>query len=137
MKTGYVLLAGLVLSGCKLVDQTTFAPSPDAMPATPQPPKPDPRIPLLTIGFAEPDAHYQDVLRYAVREAETRDPRVQYDVIAMLPAGGDAVAEQGRAADVMRAIMAQGVPAARIHLGLRSEAAGTPDQVRVYVRSPG
>jgi hypothetical protein len=134
---GKFVLAVLLLTGCKLVDQTTFAPSPDSVPALPEPPKADPRTPLLTIGFAESDAHYQDVLRYAVRQAETRDPRMQYDVIAMLPAGGDAVAEQGRAADVMRAIMAQGVPATRIHLGLRSSAAGAPDQVRVYVRIPG
>ena len=134
---GTFVLAALLLTGCKLVDQTTFAPSPDATPAMPEPPKPDPRTPLLTIGFAEANPHYQDVLRYAVRAAETRDPGVQYDVIAMLPAGGDAAAEQERAADVMRAIMAQGVPATRIHLGLRSEAAGAAQQVRVYVRSSG
>ena len=57
-----------------------------------------------------------------MRAAETRAPGVQYDVIAMLPAGGDAAAAQQRAVEVMRAIMAQGVPASRIHLGLRTEA---------------
>ena len=70
------------------------------------------------------EPHYQDVLRYAVREAETRAPGVQYDVIAMLPAGADAAVAQRRATDVMRGIMAQGVPASRIHLGLRAAQAG-------------
>ena len=64
------------------------------------------------------------MLRYAVREAETRAPGVQYDVVAMLPAGADAAAAQHRAAEVMRDIMAQGVPASRIHLGLRTAQAG-------------
>ena len=87
-------------------------------------PKVDPRTALLTIDYAEPDPNYQDVLRYAVRTAETRAPGVQYDVIAMLPAGADAAAAQRRAAEVMRGIMAQGVPDSRIHLGLRTAPAG-------------
>ena len=55
---------------------------------------------------------------------ETRAPGVDYDVIAMLPAGADVAAAQRRATDVMRDIMAQGVPASRVHLGLRTEQAG-------------
>ena len=35
----------------------------------------------------------------------------------------------------MRDIMAQGVPASRIHLGLRTEPAGGAQEVRVYVVS--
>ena len=100
----------------------------------PDAPKADPRTPLLTIGYATPDPNYQDVLRYAVRAAETRAPGVQYDVIAMLPAGADAAAAQQRAAEVMRDIMAQGVPASRIHLGLRTAPAGGAQEIRVYVR---
>jgi hypothetical protein len=134
MKAAWALLAGLALAGCSLVDQTTFAPSPEELPATPEPPRVDPRSALLTIGYATPDPTYQDVLRYAVRTAETRAPGVQYDVIAMLPTGADAAAAQSRAAEVMRGIMAQGVPASRIHLGLRSALAGGAQEVRVYVR---
>jgi hypothetical protein len=134
MRSGRVLLAGLLLVGCKLIDQTTFAPSPEAAVTKPEAPKADPRTPLVTIGYATPAPDYQDMLRYAVREAETRVPGVQYDVVAMLPAGADAAAAQQRVAEVMRDIMAQGVPDTRIHLGLRSEAAGGPQQVRVYVR---
>ena len=45
----------------------------------------DPRTPLVTIDYATPNPDYQDLLRFAVRAAETRAPGVQYDVIAMLP----------------------------------------------------
>jgi hypothetical protein len=138
MKAMFVVLAGTVagiaLAGCKLVDQTTFAPSPEASPTAPAAaPKSDPRVALLTIGYDTPNPNYQDVLRYAVREAETRAPGVRYDVIAMLPAGGDVAQAQGSAAEVMRAIMAQGVAASRVQLGLRTEPAGLTREVRVYV----
>jgi hypothetical protein len=133
MRAIYVLL-GLALGGCSLVDQTTFAPSPEAKPTGPAQASTDPRAPLLTIGYDTPDPSYQEMLRYAVRAAETRAPGVQYDVYAMLPAGGDAALAQSSAVDVMRAILAQGVPASRVHLGLRTEPAGAVRQVRVYVR---
>jgi hypothetical protein len=124
----------LVLTGCKLIDQTTFAPSPEETAAKQEAPKVDPRTPLVTIGYATPNPDYQDVLRFAVREAEARAPGVQYDVIAMLPPKADTASARHRLTDVMRDIMAQGVPADRIHLGLRSEQAGGPQEVRVYVR---
>src|SRR5215469_7976788 len=134
MRAAWALMAGLALAGCKLIDQTTFAPSPEDVPATPAPPSVDPRIALLTIGYATPNPNYQDVLGYAVRTAEARAPGVQYDVMAVLPAGADAATAQARAAEVMRGIMAQGVPAGRIHLGLRTVPAGGAQEVRVYVR---
>ena len=135
MRAAWGLLTTLALAGCALIDQTTFAPSPEAEPAAAvEPPKVDPRAPLLVVGFAEPDPHYQDMLRYAVRAAETRAPGVQYDVVATLPPTADTAAAQTRATEVMRAIMAQGVPASRIHLGLRSTPASSPQQIRVYVR---
>jgi hypothetical protein len=129
-----VLAAGLLLAGCKLIDQTTFAPSPEEPAARADAPKADPRTALITIGYATPDPNYQEILRYAVRAAETRAPGVQYDVVATLPAGADQAAGQQRAAEVMRDIMAQGVPASRIHLGLRTAPAGGAQEVRVYVR---
>jgi hypothetical protein len=132
MRVIYVLLS-LALGGCSLVDQTTFAPSP----AEKKPPAPhsvDPRTPLLAISYDTPNPSYQDMLQYAVRAAEARSPGVQYDVYAILPAGGDAAQAQSSAVEVMRAILAQGVPASRVHLGLRTEPAEAVRQVRVYVR---
>jgi hypothetical protein len=134
MYAKWVLAVGLLLAGCKLIDQTTFAPSPEEPAVRPDAPQADPRTPLITIGYATPDPNYQEILRYAVRAAETRVPGVQYDVVAMLPAGADAAAGQQRVAEVMRDIMAQGVPASRIHLGLRTAPAGGAQEVRVYVR---
>jgi type IV pilus biogenesis protein CpaD/CtpE len=134
MRGKWGVAAALLLAGCKLVDQTTFAPSPEAKPAAAQPPKVDARTALLTINYTEPNPSYQDVLRYAVREAETRAPGVQYDVVAILPSGADPAAAQRRSAEVMRSIMAQGVAAERIHLGLRTVPAGNAQEIRVYVR---
>ena len=104
-----VLAVGLLLAGCKLIDQTTFAPSPEA-PTTEAvaPPRVDTRTPLVTIDYGGPPPDYLGLLRFAVHAAETRAPGVEYDVIGMLPAGGDAAAEQRRAVEVMRAIMGQG-----------------------------
>jgi hypothetical protein len=133
-KVRWALAAGLLLAGCKLIDQTTFAPSPEEPAAKPAGRNADARIPLLTIGYAAPAPEYQEVLRYAVRQAEKRAPGVQYDVTAALPAGGDAAAAQGRATEVMRDIMAQGVPASRVHLALRTVEAADAQDVRVYVR---
>ena len=134
MRATWVLAAAVLLAGCKLIDQTTFAPSPEETAAKQEAPKADARTPLLTIGYATPNPDYQDVLRFAVREAEARAPGVQYDVVGILPSGADAAAAQQRVAEVMRGIMAQDVPASRIHLGLRTAQAGAEQEVRIYVR---
>ena len=122
-----------------MVDQRTFAPAPEAKaaPATapaPAPVKLDTRTPLASIDFSGPPPEYQELLGYAVRAAETRDRDVQYDVVAMVPKPGDLAQGQQEASDVMRAIMRDGVPAARIHLGLRADPALSRREVRVYVR---
>jgi hypothetical protein len=141
MIAGMVLLAGLALSGCKLIDQTTFAPAPEAKPVQVTPPRIDRRMPLVTIGYEQPNPSYQEMLGYAVHAAEARDAAVQYDVFTVVPARGTPVeqiqaagAAQQDAVGVMKSIMALGVPAARIHLGVRADPAIDANQVRVYVR---
>lgn len=143
MITGMVLAASLSMTGCKLIDQTTFAPAPEAaaVPAQPTLPHIDPRTPLVTIGFAHPDPQYQAMLGYAVHAAEARNGAVQYDVFAVVPATGAPAAQAKAAGDaqqdaigVMKAIMTLGVPATRIHLGVRSDPAIDSNEVRVYVR---
>lgn len=133
MRATSVMLVALLLAGCKLIDQTTFAPSPEAKAETVTQPKADSRTPLITINFAESSPDYQGLLRFALNAAETRDPQVEYDVVAMLPGSSDAAAGQKHALEVMRAMIAQGVPASRIHLGLRTALAGGAPEVRVYV----
>jgi hypothetical protein len=142
MITGMVLAASLSMTGCKLIDQTTFAPAPEAGAAGAQPtlPRVDPRTPLVTIGFAHPDPQYQAMLGYAVHAAEARDGNVQYDVFAVVPTKGASSAQTQAAGDaqqdalgVMKAIMTLGVPATRIHLGVRTDPAVDSNEVRVYV----
>jgi hypothetical protein len=131
-----VVVALLSFTGCKLVDQRTFAPSPEAK-AQPAPPVQvviDTRTPLVTIDYTVASPDYTELLHYAVRAAENRDPGVQFDVVAVLRDTFEATAGQERATGVMRAIMRDGVPATRIHLGLRTDPALTASQVRVYVR---
>ena len=134
MNIPLVVALSLTLGGCKLIDQTTFAPSPEAKQATAPIPQADTRRPLLTIRDGTPATSYQDPLRFAVRAAEARDPTVEYDVIAVLPAANETTQAQRNATDVMRAILANGVPARRVHLGLRIEQAIAVPQIRVYVR---
>jgi hypothetical protein len=132
------VLACLLLAGCALVDQRTFAPAPEAKAESPTPPAPpvkvDARVPLVTVDFSGPPPQYEELLRYAVRAAELRDRDVQYDVIAILPNATDAAQGQQNAAAVMRSIMLAGVPPARIHLGLRADQTLSGREVRVYVR---
>ena len=133
------LLACLLLAGCALVDQRTFAPAPEAKAApaaTPAaaPVRVDARTPLVSIDFSGPAPQYQELLGYAVRAAETRDREVQYHVVAVLPKASDAAQGQQEAAEVMQAIMRVGVPASNIHLGLRADPTQPGRQVRVYVR---
>jgi len=141
MIAGMVLLAGLSLTGCKLIDQTTFAPAPEAKPVQVVLPKLDQRTPLVTIGYDLPDPQYQAMLGYAVHAAEARDGGVQYDVFAVVPAKGSPTQQiqaagdaQSDAVGVMKSIMLLGVPAERIHLGVRADPGITANQVRVYVR---
>ncbi len=129
-----------LLPGCDLIGQNTFAPAPapKPAPAATQVPAPTPsseaRRALVTIDEAGKASDYRPLLRYAVHAAEARDRGVQFDVVAVLP--DLSAAEQGQrdASEVMRAIMAEGVPSARIHLSLRAEPGLARRQVRVYVR---
>ncbi len=132
-----VLLALLSFTGCTLIDQRTFAPSPEAKAQPAPPPAPvviDTRTALVTIDYTQPSPDYAQLLHAAVRAAESRYPDVQYDVISVLPGTADAQEGQERATGVMRAIMRDHVPASRIHLGLRTDPALAAGQVRVYVR---
>ena len=131
------VLALLSFAGCTLIDQRTFAPSPEAKAKPAPPPAPvslDSRIPLVTIDYTVPSPDYGELLHAAVRAAEARDADVQYDVVAMLKDSSGVAEGQQRAIGVMRAIMRDRVPASRIHLGVRSDPELTAGQVRVYVR---
>lgn len=131
------VLALLSFTGCTLIDQKTFAPSPEAK-AQPAPPPPpvvlDTRTPLVTIDYTVPSPDYAELLHAAVRAAEARDTEVQFDVVSVMKDTSEAGAGQERATGVMRAIMRDRVPATHIHLAARTDPAMVANQVRVYVR---
>ncbi|MBS0561008.1 MAG: hypothetical protein JSR21_13230 [Proteobacteria bacterium] len=141
-----VALAALTaLCACALWDQNTFQPVPPAPPRAPEvrPPGPpvDTRTPLLTIGFATENPDYRDQLAFAVGQAKARRPGVQFDVVSVVPAQGDPAAQalaakrgSDAAVQVMRAMMALGVPDTTLHLGARAEPGLAEPQVRVYIR---
>lgn len=129
----------LALSGCKLIDQTTFAPAPEATPVATAAPvsvaaRVDPRTPLLVIDYTMPNPDYEGVLGYAVRAAQARDRNVQFDVVAVAPSTEQMVGAQVQAAGIMRSLIADRVPSERIHLGLLADPGLAANQVRVYVR---
>jgi hypothetical protein len=136
----------LALGGCKLLDQTTFAPSPEAPVKHEAPPGApvasfDKRVPLLSIGFGTPNPNYQDLLSYAVQQAESRRPDVAFDVVSVVPGTADSVPEAlaaarggDDAAQVMNELIAMGVSDTRIHLAIRTLPGLQERQVRVYIR---
>jgi uncharacterized SAM-binding protein YcdF (DUF218 family) len=137
MRLATLLLAVLTFTGCTLVDRRTFAPAPEAQakppvtaPAAPE----DKRTALVTIEFSVPAPSYEELLRAAVRAAQSRDPYVHFDVVAVVQNTADAETGVQRATGVMRSILRSGVPNDRVHLLLRSDPTLAADQVRVYVR---
>jgi hypothetical protein len=132
-----VVMALLGFTGCTLIDQRTFAPSPEAK-AQPAPAPPpvvlDARTPLVTIDYTIASPDYAELLHYAVRAAENRDADVQYDVVSVTKDTSELATGQERATGVMRAIMRDRVPATRIHLAARTDPALAASQVRVYFR---
>ncbi len=139
MTRALLVLICLSAVACTLIDQRTFAPSPEAAPAPVAQTKShsvpiDSRPPLIVIDYAVAQPRYQELLRVAVRAAEARYGNVQYDVVAVMADAKDAAQGRDRAVAVMRGIMAEHVPAARAHLALRTEPGLSAGQVRVYVR---
>ena len=132
-----VVVALLSFTGCTLIDQRTFAPSPEAKAQPAPPPAPvviDTRTPLVTIDYTVPSPDYGELLHDAVRAAESRYPEVQFDVVSVLKDTAEAPEGQERATGVMRAIMRDRVPPSRIHLALRTDPTLAASQVRIYVR---
>ena len=126
----------LLLGGCALIDQTTFAPAPPpraSVAAAAHPLAVDPRIPLLVIGPATRRSDYPALLHDAVRAVERRDAAARFDVTAV--AGpGQIGAATGEAAAVMRALAEDGVPHDRMLLRAAVLPGHKGHEVRVYVR---
>ena len=136
-----------LLAGCTLIDQTTFAPAPEPKPPVViARPAVETRTPLIVIAATATPKEYAKSLRGAVSAAEKARRGIDYDVVGIAPAVATAAGQTpaasviaqeeagSHAAEVMRAIMAVGVPAARVHLSVRSDPAITVGEIRMYVR---
>ena len=128
-----VLAAGL--AGCTLIDERTFNPDAERRPVFTAPaaavavtPEPGPK-PLLTVRPPVSAAVLQADIARAVAAARSLKPSVVFDVVAVTEQASDPGAD---AATVAQMIVAQGVPATRVHLAARPIATG-PAEVRVYV----
>jgi hypothetical protein len=136
-----IVAALLLLAGCKLVDQRTFEPTPTA-PTAASLKRPDlPRLPLLTISFAIPDADWQPSVHEAVHTAEDHKPGVRFAVVTPVPTSAsrevqDTFTKQGRddATMVAEEIEASGVPPERITIGLRGDSGSPARQVQIYAQ---
>ncbi len=123
------------LSGCKLIDQSTFRADPPPAPPPPPPPPPVPwgPPPLATI-HPRPGLDLPAALRPAVLAARARKPDVAFEVaqtgvdtaaIVALDPAGRAVAE---------ALARLSVPRGRITLSMRVDAAAAPAEIRLYAQ---
>jgi len=133
------LAIAIWLSGCKLIDQTTFAPDPEPAAAPAQAvgqaaaPRPANRAPLVAIRYDTEKPDFRELLAYAIRAAEQRRPGGDYDVVAASTASG--AVQAGRdAASVMVAMKALGVAEGRMYLGARIEPGLTAREVRIFLR---
>ncbi|HEY5299184.1 MAG TPA: hypothetical protein VIJ55_00780 [Acetobacteraceae bacterium] len=131
----------LVLSGCKLIDQRTFAPAPEAASPAVAARSTETRTPLMTIAPGTKLATYEGLLRTAVHDAQSRDPAVSFDVVSVVPASGTladqvkaAEADRASAMDVAQALLTAGVAEDRVALGARVDPGAHGPNVRVYVR---
>ncbi|MGI4939224.1 MAG: hypothetical protein ACRYHQ_01420 [Janthinobacterium lividum] len=131
----------VLLPGCTLIDQNTFRPGASTAPVIPAaPPAPVSAAaypgppPLLILPAGQLGT---ETIRSAVAAARARKPRVEFDVVAILPGTPtDEAAHTATlgAANVARTIVAQGVPQSRVRVLARPEPAATVGDIRIYVR---
>ncbi len=132
-----VLAALVLVAGCTLIDQTTFDPNAGkkpvpVAPVAPVVARPPPGPPaFMTISFPRTGDLRAEVAE-AVKQARARKPDVAFDVVEVVGSQPGEVGEE--AAEVARLIVAQGVPAGRVHLQAQPETGAVGRQVRVYVR---
>ncbi len=134
-----ILLLLLALSGCKLIDQTTFYGEPPGQSelARARPPA----MPLVTIRYEQGDPDLHDILAPVVEAAQARKPDVVFDVLTPMPTQAspevrDRFAAQGEAdaKAVATGLAAEGVNQDHIHMGFRGDAGNPPREVLIYVR---
>lgn len=142
-----LLLGALALCSCRLIDQRTFAPAPEAktataaMAATEAGPALDSRRALMVIEPGTRLDNYGGVLHDAVAAAMRRDPQVRFDVVTIVPGGTSlsaqvtsASAAQSEGLAVANALLEAGAPSGQVVLGARPDPRATHPEIRVYIQ---
>lgn len=144
-RTAPLLLACLLLAGCKLVDQRTFEADADRKPvphAPPVRPGPPPAAPLAAVRFGAPPETWQPGLSEIVRLALARKPEALFQVRTVVPAQGTPQAQAAALADVGRGngrlvaqtIVDAGASSSQVEMTAMSDASVTQPEVRVTVK---
>lgn len=93
--------------------------------------------PLFTAKFNKTDVKYQDGLKQAVSSAIERKPGVMFEVVAVSPANGNALAKnsaQSNASQIFQDMIEMGVGAERINLTSKTSAAVNSAEVQIFVK---
>ncbi|MGI4746480.1 MAG: hypothetical protein ACRYGI_10990 [Janthinobacterium lividum] len=142
---GRVMLACMVLGGCKLVDQRTFdsaagrPPVPHVKPARPGPAA---APPLALVRFQAAPETWQPGLTDIVRLALSRKPLALFRVQTLVPATGTPDAQARSLAEaggtggrqVAETIIAAGASSGQVEMSAMTDASVTTPEVRVYVK---
>lgn len=139
-----LLIAGaLALASCRIIDQRTFAPAPEAKPAPPAAAAavPAAETALMVIEPGTRLENYRGVLRGAVAAALRRNPDVRFQVVSVVP-GNSSLSDQVKAANATRAesvavaqaLIEAGAPPSQVALGALPDPAARHPDIRVYVR---
>jgi type IV pilus biogenesis protein CpaD/CtpE len=130
----------LLLSGCKLIDQTTFNPQAGKLVTPPVIVSPS-APPLLVIPVGQSDAGYGAIIRQQVDAALAVKPDAQFEVVTVVPGVGATASQTAAATEVIadarqvaRVINDEGVDDGRISLSAKSEAGLAARELRVFVR---
>lgn len=99
------------------------------------------RTPLVVIRFDRPNVSYQQALYTAVSKALEERPDASFDLVGVVPEGGDpsAVAmnqsqAKKHANQVMQSLLDMGMPASRVSLASASSSSANSSEVHVYIR---
>lgn len=141
-----VVVAVLATTGCRLIDQRTFAgagvaPTAAQLAANDYAASALPALPLTSVRFDRLDGDWQPALLDAVRGVLARRPDAQFDLVTPFPTQAtldlqDRALTSGAAdsQQVANALLADGVAADHVHLGSRGDPGQPAREVRVYVR---
>jgi len=101
----------------------------------------EPQTPLLVIRFNQQHVYFDRVLRQAVESAEKAKADALYDVVSIVPTGGNNAQQNerlsanaaGNLGSVVQELQNLGVQPSRIHSTTQSSASATAQEIQIFV----